>query len=354
VFAGSGVLGSNLAHKDDKMSAIKQSRPLIWSLLIILATAGYNLDLTVAGPLTLRFGHYANDDHSVGKTARQFVAILNETTGGRLRVDLYPGSKLGSAKSMFNATQEGSLDITLAPPIYLRDIAPKMDIVGLPFLFKNYEDVDRIFRPGEPVNEQLLEDLQRGNIKGLAFWEVGFRHISTSRRQIRTPWDLKGLRIRTISDQVLFQTFSLLGASPVSMPYGELFSALQRGAIDAQEGSIDTFYQSKLFETQRYLSLTRHSYTALVLVMNLSKFKSLSGRDQEFVVNAAQRAADWGRNYSRNLEEQNIRELEKMGLNIERNPDWYGFRKMVFYELQEKFVREDGRNLLREIERRLR
>lgn len=339
------------------MSADKHYKFLIWSLLILLAAAGLNLGLPVeAGAgrsITLRFGHYAKDDQSAGKTARQFVNVLDELTRGRIKVELYPGSMRGSAMSMFKETQEGGLDITLAPTIYLRDIAPKMDIVGLPFLFKNYEDVDRVFRRGE-ISSLLLEELERGNIKGLAFWEVGFRHISTSSRPIRTPWDLKGIKIRTISDQVLFQTFRLLGASPVSMPYGELFPAMQKGAIDGQEGSIDAFYHSRLFETQRYLSLTRHAYTALVLIMNLKTFKSLPEDGQKFVMDAAQRAADWGRDYSRGLEEQYIGKMEKMGLRIARNPDWYAFRRVVFYELQEKFVREDGRNLLREIERRTR
>ncbi|MCK4814592.1 hypothetical protein KA005_02385, partial [bacterium] len=97
-----------------------------------------------------------------------------------------------------------------------------------------------------------------------------------------------------------------------------------------------------------------YSYTALVLVMNLRTFSSLSKQEQELVLYAAQRAADWGRDFSRGLEEENIQKLLEMGLRIERNPDWYGFRKRVFYEVQEKFAREDGRNLLREIDRKLR
>lgn len=335
------------------MSAIKQSRSLIGSLWIIVVLAGFNAGLMVEAR-TLKFGHYSDENFTEGQTARRFANILDEQTGGRLKIEMYPNSQLGSTRSMFNATQEGSLDLTLAPAIYLRDIAPKMDILGLPFLFRNYEDADRIFGTESDINRQLLKELKRGNIKGLAFWEIGFRHISTSRRQIKGPWDLKGLKIRTFSDQVLPQTFKLLGAYPISMPYGDMFPALKMGVIDGQEGSIETFYRFKLFENQRYLSLTRHSYTVLALVMNLRKFSRLSGEEQEIVLRAAQSAADWGRKFSRELEERNLHQLEKMGVQIEWEPDWYGFRKRVFYEVQEKFVREDGRYLLQEIDRRLR
>ena len=335
------------------MITIKHSKFLTWSLWIIFFLAGLNTGVMVEAR-TLRFGHYADEDLAVGQTARRFANLLNEYARGRLRIDVYPSSQLGSARSMFDATREGGIDLTLAPATYLRDIAPRMDILGLPFLFNSYEDADRIFRADSHIGMQMLEQLERGNMKGLAFWEVGFRHISTSRRQIKGPWDLKGLKIRTLSDQVLVQTFRILGANPVAMPYGELYPALQRGVIDGQEGSIDTFYRFRLYETQKYLSLTRHSYTALVLVMNLRTFSNLSKQDQELVLYVAQKAADWGRDFSRGVEEENIRKLVEMGLRIERNPDWYGFRKRVFYEVQEKFVREDGRNLLREIDRKLR
>lgn len=335
------------------MSTIKHATSLIWSLWVILALAGLNTS-AMAGERTLRFGHYIDEDLAVGQTARQFANILNDATRGRLKVQVFPRSQLGSAKSMFDATREGSLDITLAPAIFLRDIAPKMDILGLPFLFKSYDDADLIFTAGSSTCQQMLEQLERGNMKGLAFWEIGFRHISTSRRQIKGPWDLKGLKIRTLSDQAIIMTFRLLGANPVPIPYSELYPALQRGVIDGQEGSLDSFFKMRLYETQKYLSLTRHSYTALVLVMNLRAFSRLSQQEQEYVMHAAQRAADWGRDFSRNLEENNIRKLSEMGLRIEENPDWLGFRKEVFYMVQEKFVREDGRNLLREIDRKLR
>ena len=282
------VLGSNFEQKDDEMRAIKQSRSLIRILSILFAIAGFNITL-MAEARTLKFGHYADSDFTVGKTARQFANFVNKRTKGRLKIDLYPRAQLGSARTMFNATQKGSLDITLAPAIYLRDVAPKMDILELPFLFRNYKDVDRIFGAGNNIGQQLLEELKRANMKGLAFWEVGFRHISTSRRPIKGPWDLKGLRIRTYSNQALIQAFRLLGANPVSMPYGELFHALQMGVLDAQEGSIDTFYRFKLYETQRYLSLTRHSYTALVLVMNWNKFISLPRQEQKYVLGITER-----------------------------------------------------------------
>jgi tripartite ATP-independent transporter DctP family solute receptor len=335
------------------MNTIKQSGCLIGVLWILFFLAG--IHTVAAGQAgTLKFGHYADEDSALGQTARQFVNSLNENTQGRLSVEVFARSQLGSIRSMFDGVREGTLEMTLVPATYLRDIAPRMDILGLPFLFNSYEDADRVFRADSRIGMHMLEQLERGNMKGLAFWEVGFRHISNSRRPISGPWDLKGLRIRTLSDQVLVQTFRILGANPVTMPYGELYPALQMGAIDGQEGSLDTFFELRLFETQRYLSLTRHSYTALVLVMNLRTFSRLSNQDRERVMSTAQRAADWGRDFSRRAEEENLQKLLKMGVKVETDPDWYGFRKRVFYEVQEKFVREEARELLWQIDRTLR
>lgn len=337
------------------MNAIKQSKLLQWSFWVLFTIVGLNnVSMVDAGILKLKFGHYVDDKSMLSQTAHKFKDILHEQTKGRIEIDVSTHRYPRDPREMIEQTRVNALDLTLAPAIYLRHIVPKFDILGLPFLLPSYEDVDRILGAQSNIGRQLLAELERGNLKGMAFWEGGFRHISTSRRQIKGPWDLEGLTIRTLSDQVLVQTFNILGAKPVLMSYSELFPSLAKGVLDGQESTIETFYRFKLSEIQKYLSLTRHSYTALVLVMSLKKFSMLSPVDQQNILNAAQKAADWGRNRGRTLEQERIGIFEKMGVKVERSPDWHGFRKRVFYEVQEKFVRKDGQDLLWQIERNLR
>jgi tripartite ATP-independent transporter DctP family solute receptor len=322
-------------------------------LAIFLIPVGFNM-FSMAEAVTLKFGHYSDDNSVLGKTARQFAQTVEERTDGQIRIEVHPGSQLGPPQRMLTDTQKNRIDITLAPVIFLRSFAPKMDVLELPFLIRNYSEADVILRPESRFSQQLLGDLEPGNLKGLAFWEIGFRAISTSRQPIEDPLDLKGLKIRTYPNQALMQALALLGADPVEVPAGELFEALQHGAIDGQEGLIDTFYRLKLYETQKYLCYTRHLYSTLVLVMNSQRFADLEPRQQRFVIESAFEAAASARNNSRDLENHHIERLREMDVQIEMDPDWDGFRKRVFYEVQEKFVREDGRKLLKEIEGSLR
>jgi tripartite ATP-independent transporter DctP family solute receptor len=252
---------------------------------------------------------------------------------------------------MLDDMSRGGIDLTLAPTAYLQSLAPKMDVLQMPFLFESYEAVDRILDVENKYGRQLLDDLGRRGMTGLAFWELGFRHITTSRRRIVGPWDLKGLRVGTSSNEALIQAFRMLGASPATLPFADIYQALQRGVLDGQEGTIDTIQRVRLYEVQRHLSLTRHAYTALVLVMNRETFRSLSNSDRNSLESAAREATEFSRTGARELEMKNIRNLSNRGMQVEEYPDWRGFRKIVFNRVQEKFVREEGRDLLREINR---
>ena len=145
------------------MITIKHSKFLTWSLWIIFFLAGLNTGVMVEAR-TLRFGHYADEDLAVGQTARRFANLLNEYARGRLRIDVYPSSQLGSARSMFDATREGGIDLTLAPATYLRDIAPRMDILGLPFLFRDRQHSFDVL--DGPIGKMLLADAEKYWLKG--------------------------------------------------------------------------------------------------------------------------------------------------------------------------------------------
>lgn len=319
----------------------------IFRLIIVLTiTAISGFLLASEAPAELSLGLYHSEDTILGKTASTFMRSLNGRSSVRLRIYF----KFGHPRELFEKVQVGEIDITLVPVSYLRSISPKMDILQLPFLFENHDAVDRVLDSENNIGRELLSELESGNMKGLAFWEVGFRHITTTYQPISTPWDLKGLKIRTGANDILDNAFKLLGATPVRLSQGEVYEALNKGVLNAQEGTIDTIYQSRMYETQKFLSLTRHAYTTWVLVMNNRKFNQLSKAEQNDVRSAAREATKIGRELARKMERENINNLSRRGMRVS-TPEWLSFHKKVFYEIKERFVREDGRRLLEAIER---
>ncbi len=326
------------------MSAYNKWRFQIVIIVALLAISQpFRVRETWAGSPTLTFGHYASEDHIMGQTAVQFLKIFESR--GSARIKYYPDSKLGSSQQMFEMTRTGQIDMTLAPISYLWSIAPEMDILKLPFLFENHDDVDRILNSEGRIGRALLDGMESRELKGLAFWEIGFRHLTTSRRSVHDLWDIKGLKIRTNSSPFAY-AFKLLGANPVQMPLSELRSALKRGVLNAQEETIDTIYRQKLYQMQKHLSLTRHGYTALVLIIHKNSFNKLSIRDQEHLASAAREATVAGRRLAREMEAKHIYDIRDRGVRVVSNPDWGYAREKIFYQVQERYVREGGRRIL--------
>src|SRR5205823_5859389 len=150
---------------------------------------------------------------------------------------------------------------------------PRIGALDLPFLFRSPEHAFKVL--DGPVGAGLMKDLDSHGLKGLGWFQVGFRCITTKGRAVRTPDDVKGLKIRVPPNPSLIQAFKLMGANPVPMPLGELYQALESGAVDSQEHPISITYAAKFYEVQKNLTMSRHAYTAMPVVMNKAKFDAL-------------------------------------------------------------------------------
>ncbi len=202
----------------------------LFASAIALAVIGGAAAGGAAGAQTvLRFAHTQPTSDTHHLAAERFAEIVEERSGGDLQVDIHPAGELGNDPSILEGARLGTIDIAqTGNPFYTRFV-PKLNVLDLPFLFSDYDHVYAAI--DGPIGEELLAELDEHGLKGLAFWEIGFRKLTNSQRAVSTPEDVKGLKIRTTPNPAHVQAFELLGAIPTPMPFTEVYLALETGTV---------------------------------------------------------------------------------------------------------------------------
>ncbi len=234
---------------------------------------------------TYKLAHVLPTSHNWHVAATGFADEVKAATQGRVDIKVYPNSQLGSETAAIEGLQLGTIEMGLIGGASFQNIEPKLGIEGLPYAFSDHQHAYRAF-DGE-LGNRLFGLLEKKNIKGLAWWENGFRHITNSKRAINVPDDLKGLKLRVTPDKIRLDTFKALGALPVPMAFAELYSALQQGAVDGQENPLAIIFSSNFFEVQKYLSLTNHIWSSATLVMAKGVWEKIAPADQQAMQKAA-------------------------------------------------------------------
>jgi tripartite ATP-independent transporter DctP family solute receptor len=268
-----------------------------------------------ANPIKLKLATVTPPYHAYNEGAREFARLVKEGTGGEIDIRIYPGGQLGSGeREIVEGLQVGTIDLVVTSTGPLSNFCPDMGVVDLPFLFLDYEHVDKVL-DGE-LGRELLDGLEAAQLKGLAFMENGFRNFTNSVRPLRSPADFKGLKFRTMENPVHLASVRALGAQAVPMSWGEVYTSLQTGVIDGQENPVAVIHDFKLNEVQKYMSLTGHFYSPAPLIMSLKKFQSLKPEWQDLFLKAAAEAARFERKVIRENEQDQIEDLKSWGMEI--------------------------------------
>ncbi len=301
---------------------------------------------TSSEPVVLKAGHAVAEAHPYHLGLVKFKEIVEEKTGGQVTVEIFPNGTLGSERDMIEGLQMGSIDIVVTSTGPVINFVPEMGVVDLPFIFSNTEHAYKVL-DGE-VGQELLQKFDDIGIKGMAFWENGFRHLTNSKRPVESVEDIKGLKIRTMENEVHQEAFKTLGAIPTPMAWGEVFTALQQGTIDGQENPIPIIYTMNIYEVQKYLALTGHFYSPALLLMSQKTFDKLTPEQQEICASAAIEAAAYERQKINEQTEEQLSLLEEKGMVITR-PDVQALREatMAVYEKYEgKFGKDRIQRIL--------
>jgi tripartite ATP-independent transporter DctP family solute receptor len=268
-------------------------------------------------------------DHPFMITAQKFSDIMKEKTDGRIIVKLYPSAKLGKGeRELTEGVQQGSIELAIVSTGPLGGFSPSINILDFPYLFRDFKHVELVL--DGPMGQKLLDDFSKADIKALAFWENGFRHLTTANGPIKKVEDAKGMKIRVMENKVHLAAFKYAGLNPTPMAWGELFTALQQRVIDGQENPIAISYASKLFTAgQKHFSMTGHVYSPQLLIMNPKTFNALPKDDQALVIKTAREMGQFQRKLSRDLEETMIQDMIKQGVVVTRDVDRESFKKAM-------------------------
>jgi len=299
-------------------------------------------------PVKLRFGHAHPVTDSQHIAALEFAKKVKERTEGGIEIQVFPNNQLGNDNTMIAGVRGGTIDIETSGNPFFTGIVPKLNVLDLPYLFDNMTQVAKVLDGS--IGRSLLNELEAHQMKGLAFWEVGYRSLANSRRPVNKAEDIKGLKLRTTPNQAHIKAFQLLGAAPQPMPFSEVFSALETKAIDGHENPPTLMASTKMYEVQKHLSLTKHAYTALIVVMNKAKFESLKPEFQQIVLQEAANAAVFQRDLNAKSEASALAELRKNGMQIVEKPDIEGIKAIVKDEVRKMFVEKNGDELLKAID----
>jgi tripartite ATP-independent transporter DctP family solute receptor len=276
------------------------------AFVLVLATA-------VSAQVTVKVGHDQPEPSTHHQAALKWKELVEARTGGKIKVQVFPSSQLGSGIQMVEQVQAGALEVAILPTAWVAPLAPSVQVLDLPFLFPNREVAHRVV--DGPAGEAILQPLEKVNIKGIVFWESGFKQF-TGNFPIKQPADYKGTKIRTMPAPVIQEQFKAFGAVPTMINFSELYSALQQKVVDGQENPIATIANMRFFEVQKHLTLSDHGFIAYVFMVNKPFLDKLPADQRDALVATAKEASKHQREIIKKAEVAHLETFKKAGLEI--------------------------------------
>lgn len=263
---------------------------------------------------TIRFSSAGSEGSPLVIGQRKFAEIVKEKSGGKIDVKVFPSGMLGGDMQSVSSLQGGLLQMSALNAGLMASLAPDFALLDIPFLFENTKEADAVM-DGE-VGKIFRKELEEKNLMVLAYWELGFRNLTNSRRAIETVDDINGLKIRVVQSPIYLEMFQALGANAVPMPFPEVYTALETGTVDGQENPAASILTAKLNEVQKYLTLTRHTYNPMVLLYSKPAWDKLDADEKALLQEAANESAAFQRQTSRDADAKAVEALAASGMTV--------------------------------------
>jgi TRAP-type transport system periplasmic protein len=276
-----------------------------------------------ASARTLKIGYILSTDSQLGAGAKAFADEVTKLTQGRVTIEQFPNSALGGEVEMLKGVQLGTVDLAFITGAPLPNILPEVGVFNIPFLFRDAKHA-HVALDG-PIGQAYLEKFRSKDMIALAWGENGMRHITNSKRDIRTPEDLKGLKLRLPQSEVMLAGFKALGADVAPLAFPELYGALQSGKFDGQENPIATIQSAKFAQVQKYLTVSGHVYDPAVIVMSVDAFEELDEGDKQAIMTAAKVGGQASRDYAAEAQAKGVAALAEAGMQVTPSIDTAAF-----------------------------
>jgi tripartite ATP-independent transporter DctP family solute receptor len=301
---------------------------------------------TAAAQNQINIATVTNPDFVHTRAAVWFKTCVENALPGKYVVNVHHSAALGSETQVLQQIQLGTTQMAVCTTGPIESFVPEIKALEMPFVFPSYEAADKVLDGA--VGQELAKKFEKAGFLALAFLDNGFRNVTNAKRPVKAPADLKALKIRTMEAPTHLAIWRAIGANPTPMAW-PIFTQLQQGVIDGQENPIAVIHAAKLPEAgQKYLTLTRHVYSALVFVANKAFIDGLPAAERKVVLDCARTAALQGRSFIRDNEAKQLTELKAAGMQVEEKPDLAAFRKATATVIEN--VSGDTKKLVEQIQ----
>ena len=300
--------------------------------------------------IVIKVSHVVSENTPKGKAVRRFQALVEENTGGKVKVEIYPNGSLYSDISEWEALKNNNVQMIIPATSKVSQYVPEFGLFDLPFAFDSYSQVQQAFEGR--IGEILLEKAEkREHVKGVTFWYNGFKQITNNQRPLLTPADFNRLHFRTMPSEVIKKQYQMMGAAVSELPFNKTYENLEVGFIDGQENTISNIYSKKLYDHQSYLTVSNHSYLGYVVLMNEEFWNELPEEYQVKINEAMIQTTDWIRRHSIEMNDEQMRELKRntdLDIHILLNSEKEEWREKLA-PLYEEYEDVFGKELMGEI-----
>jgi tripartite ATP-independent transporter DctP family solute receptor len=267
---------------------------------------------------TIKFGLNSPDGHPAVAGMKKFASAVEAKSGGKMKVQLFLNGALGSDQATLSALKGGTVEMAVMNSGILASEVKALEIFDFPFLFANEKEADAIV--DGPIGQKMHAALADKGIIGLSYWELGFRNITTGKKQITKVDDIAGLKLRVIPNAINVDWVKALGANPTPLPFTEVYAALEQGAIDGQENPIAVIAANKFWEVQKNVALTNHQYNPQSVIFSKKVWDSMSAAEKKIIDDSADEAVKAQREANRAALNNNLELLKKNGMTITTLP----------------------------------
>ena len=289
-------------------------RTLLKTLLAVAALATFGSAMAQVSERTFKFGLQNPKGHPLEQGATKFAELVAARSGGKIKVNVFPGGTLGGDAATVSALQGGTVEITALNSGILASQVKDFEVYDFPFMFANAKEADAVV--DGPFGQKLHAKLADKGIVALAYTELGFRNLTNSKRAINTVEDIAGLKLRVIPNAINVDWVKAVGANPTPMAFPEVYAGMEQKAIDGQENPLSVILANKFFEVQKHLAITNHQYNPQSLIFSKKVWDTLSAAEKKVLQDSATEAAQFQRKVNRDAAATQLADLKKAGMQV--------------------------------------
>jgi len=300
---------------------------LLWCFgcLVLVMSHGCKKQGAAKPEVVLKLAHSLDVTHPVHKAMVYMAEKVNEKTAGRMKVEIFPSEQLGNEKECIEALQLGYLAMTKVSVAPMEGFVPRMKIFGIPYLFRDSVHYWKVLNG--PIGKELLVAGESKRLRGLCYYDAGARSFYT-KKEIKNPSDLKGFKVRVMNSVMSMKMVEAMGGSPTPMPWGELYTALEQGVVDAAENNTPSFRTSRHYEVCKYYILDEHTRLPDILVISTRVWNNLTTEFQQVLQEAVDESVEYQRKIWAEAEETDMKKVQDEGVKV-IHPDKEPFQASV-------------------------